>query len=85
MLADRCNADKSDHLAAPDHLDRWARREHDHSAFLAEVADAARWPSEPRRSRALLASTYGNIAPGTPLWLQGNRFVDAAGPIAIPG
>jgi 5-methylcytosine-specific restriction endonuclease McrA len=85
VLADRCNGAKSDHLAAPDHLERWVERAHLHSSTLREVAEEVRWPVAPDRSRALLQSTYRNVAAGTPLWVEGRTFVEADGPIHVAG
>jgi hypothetical protein len=81
VLADRCNAFKRDHLVDVDHLDRWFRRLDDHSADLRELADLSRWPTDPARSRGLVHSTYSHLAPGTPLWVRENQFVQAAGPL----
>jgi hypothetical protein len=30
----------------------------------------------------LVQSTYEHLAPGTPLWIQGNQFMESAGPLA---
>ncbi len=83
VLADECNGYKSDHLAAANHVHRWVTRARDHGQSLVEIAAAARWPSDPNRSRALLASTYGTVARGTPLWISGREFTQASGPMAI--
>ncbi len=84
VLADRCNADKSDHLVGPAHLHRWLERCHRQASDLSALADVARWLSDPGRSDALVRSTYLHIAPGTPLWLGGKEFVEAEGPIELP-
>lgn len=83
VLADHCNADKSDHLAAPVHVDRWARRFHDHSGALQALALAARWTSDPERSGALVRSTYRHLVPGVPLWIGAKDFVEASGSIEV--
>lgn len=83
VVADRCNGDKSDHLTAPDHVDRWVERLRAHAGTLAEVATAARWMSDRSRSVALVRSTYGHLAPGTPLWVLGREFVEADGPLTV--
>lgn len=83
VLADRCNGDKSDHLAVTDHVQRWLQRNHEHADDLLDVAAAARWPSDPRRTVALARSTYLHIAAGTPLWVLGKDFVEAHGPVQI--
>lgn len=83
VLADRCNGDKSDHLAGPAHVERWLTRHRDRSIELAELAGRTRWLSDRARTGALLRSTYRNLAPGTPLWVEGREFVDAGGPIDL--
>jgi hypothetical protein len=83
VLADRCNGDKSDHLAGPVHLRSWMQRLERRAADLGELADATRWMSDPGRSRALVQSTYEHLAPGTPLWIHGAAFMEAAGPLAL--
>lgn len=80
VLADRCNGSKSDHLAATCHLQRWRQRLDLHHLDLAELAGEARWTSSRDRSSALAQTTYGHLAPGTPLWLQGQAFEFATGP-----
>jgi hypothetical protein len=83
VLADRCNGDKSDHLTVAAHLDRWSDRVREQGAALAEIAADARWPSDPVRSTALVRTTYGHLAPGTPLWVLGKDFVEADGPFDV--
>lgn len=83
VLADRCNSDKSDHLAGSSHLWRWAARVDTQGSSLREVAGAARWPSDASRTIALVRSTYGHLAPGTPLWMRGAEFVEAEGPLEL--
>jgi 5-methylcytosine-specific restriction endonuclease McrA len=85
VLADRCNGDKSDHLAAPMHLDRWVDRCLARERDLRGLADETRWRSDSTRSRALVRSTYGHVAPGTPLWVGGKDFVEAEGPVFMRG
>jgi hypothetical protein len=81
VLADRCNGAKRDHLVAGSHLERWFRRVDDLAADLREIAVTADWSSDPERSRGLVRSTYTHIAPGTPLRVRGNEFVEAVGPL----
>ena len=81
VLADRCNGDKSDHLTVSGHLHRWAARWQAHATSLRQLAEDARWPSDPDRSIALVRSTYRHVAPGTPLWVVGREFVQADGPV----
>ncbi|HEX8769388.1 MAG TPA: hypothetical protein VF711_01325 [Acidimicrobiales bacterium] len=83
VLADRCNGDKSDHLAALEHVDRWVVRLGERSSDLASVASAGRWTSDPARSEALVRSTYRHLVVGIPLWVRGRQFVEALGPVEI--
>lgn len=83
VLADRCNGDKSDHLAAPAHVYRWSDRCRLHGEELSVLATGTRWLSDPARSGALVRSTYLHLAPGTPLWVVGREFVEADGPIRL--
>ena len=83
MIADRCNNAKSDHLAAADHLNRWAVRMDRHADDLTQLGADARWTSDPARTRGLIANTYAHIAAGTPLWIHGSRFELATAPIHL--
>jgi hypothetical protein len=67
------------------HLERWVDRNRSAKAPLAEIANGTRWPSDPVRSAALVRSTYGHLAPGTPLWVLGQDFEEAAGPVDLAG
>lgn len=81
VVADRCNGSKSDHLAATAHLARWRLRVEIGVGDLRDVASKHRWLSSPERSTALVRTTYQHLAAGTPLWLRGNEFEFAAGPV----
>ena len=83
VLADRCNLAKSDHLVATGHVRRWRERLDRHAGDLAESAHRSRWPTDPNRTLGLVRNTYAHLAPGTPLWEQGNVFALAAGPFEI--
>ena len=85
MLADRCNGDKSDHLANVRHAARWVDRNRREGASLAGIAAETRWPSDPIRSNALVRTSYGHLAPGTPLWVLGSDFEEADGPVDLMG
>ncbi|MFM6131235.1 MAG: HNH endonuclease [Sphaerospermopsis kisseleviana] len=80
VIADRCNGAKSDHLVAPAHLERWMERKAN-AADLNTIAQERRWESEPERSTALVRTTYGHLAAGTPLWVRAKEFVEAPGPL----
>jgi hypothetical protein len=80
VVSDACNGAKSDHVAAKEHLQRWLERD-SLRADLADVAALHRWDSNPERSDALVRTTYGYLATGTPLWVHGKQFVEAPGPL----
>ena len=72
-----CNNDKSDYLVAARHLERWGQRLGERRDDLAELAYAHRWPSEPARVRALVRSSYAELAGETRLWLARKSWVRA--------
>jgi hypothetical protein len=76
VLADRCNTAKREHLPALVHVDRWAHRLVARTRNLADLADAARWETDPQRSIALMRSTYAHLPAGTPLWLRDDLLTD---------
>jgi HNH endonuclease len=80
VLADECNGFKSDHLVTEQHLDRWLDRRH-MGHELRSLAESTSWLSDPIRTEALIRTTYGHIAPGTPLWVHGTEFEQATGPL----
>lgn len=84
VLADRCNGEKSDHLAAPPHLERWLHRLNLGANDLRTAAKSLRWPSDEGRSKALVRSTYSHVVHGVPLWVRGKEFLEASGPIEWP-
>lgn len=83
VLADRCNLAKSDHLVSLDHLRRWRHHLDSNETNLREIATGTVWLSDPIRSLALVRSTYGHIAAGTPLWRSGASFDIASGAISV--
>ncbi len=72
-----CNNDKSDYLVAARHLERWGQQLGERRDDLAELAYAHRWPSEPARVRALVRSSYAELAGETRLWLARKSWVRA--------
>jgi hypothetical protein len=83
VLADRCNLAKRDHLVVEEHLARWCQRTSTEADALNEAAASSGWRSDPHRTMALVRSTYGHVAPGTPLWRRAAEFDIAKGPIPI--
>lgn len=64
----KCNGDKSDHLAAADHVERWVRRMHERGADLAEVARAERWERQPEVTLNVARAIYLRLPEGVKLW-----------------
>ena len=83
MLADRCNGAKSDHLGVVAHLERWATRLDEHGSDLSDIATSTGWRWDPTRSEALVGTTYSHVSPGTPLWVHGDTFEIASGPVHV--
>ena len=83
VVADQCNGFKREHLAAADHVDRWALHVATHRSDLLEIATKARWSSDAGRSTTLVTSTYRQVVAGVPLWVEGRTFVEAEGPIEV--
>ena len=76
VLADACNGHKSDHLAASEHVQRWAERGLERGDDLVEISESAGWLTEPARTFAIGRSTYFHLAGGTPLWIRAGTFAD---------
>jgi 5-methylcytosine-specific restriction endonuclease McrA len=74
VLADNCNSQKSDSLAAITHLNRWIERNSVHAAKLSDLADQTEVVSAPERSLALAKSTYKFLDGNSPLWLAKKEF-----------
>lgn len=83
VLADRCNGEKSDHLAAEVHVERWARHIDRNASALTELAEHDRWHTDRSRTVGLVTSTYQHVAPQTPLWVRAQEFVLSRGPIGV--
>ena len=77
---ERCNSRKSDFLAAPGHLDRWADRFEQAGRAdpeLQEVAADAGWESDPGRSLSVTRAVYLRLPADARLWREGREFVEA--------
>jgi hypothetical protein len=76
VVADpRCNRNKLDHLAASEHVERWARRAEAQATELAALEGAARWERHPERSLGVARSIYLRLPPRAMLWREGRNFV----------
>ena len=78
VLADgACNGAKRDHLAAAEHVERWARRARDHAGALRDLAAAARWDHGPARVLGVARAAYLYLPPTSRLWHGAGAFVPA--------
>lgn len=74
VLADACNASKSNYLAARPHVERWADRYVAQRGDLAGLAADTGWATAPDRTLGLVRSTYATLHEGTPLWSSRAAF-----------
>ncbi|MDA8592509.1 HNH endonuclease [Planctomycetota bacterium] len=74
----KCNLQKSDHLAAAPHIERWARRLEDHAGDLHRIADDLHWAADGPRARRVAHSTYKLAGGLTQLWVEESTFVPLA-------
>jgi len=70
----RCNASKSDHLAASEHLARWVGRDDAEAKHLAQIAADVVWRSEPGLSLSVARGIYLRLPDDTRLWQRGGSF-----------
>ena len=82
VLADNCNSQKSDSLAAITHLNRWIERNLVHAVKLSELANQTGVVSAPERSLALAKSTYKFLDENSPLLLA-KREIELRGWLEI--
>jgi 5-methylcytosine-specific restriction endonuclease McrA len=72
---DRCNARKSDFLAASDHVSRWrSRLAGGEAADLLQLAELAGWETAAERSLAVARGIYFRLPGDMPLWLRDLEF-----------
>jgi len=75
-----CNARKSDHLAAEEHLERWVSRNHDYGADLATMFDARGLPHAGPATTRAAGWAYAQLARvGGQTWSAGKRFTPLSG------
>lgn len=75
---DRCNAAKSDSLAASEHVARWAARLDAGSPSgqrLADIAATRRWEQHPARTLGVARAIYLGLPDDARLWRRGKEFV----------
>lgn len=79
VIADRdCNGRKSDRVAGPLPLGRWARRLGEHGADLAAMAASTGWRSDASRTLSLARSLYGHLPEGALVWNRPEDVVPAS-------
>jgi hypothetical protein len=77
LASKRANADKSDHLAAEEHLERWIQRNREQAQLLQEGFEMARIPADLPRTLSIARWDYAlHAESGTPVWRSG-RDADA--------
>ena len=72
-----CNGAKSDHLAAAEHVERWAQRTRGCEVELSQIADSAEWQYGPSRTLGIARSLYLRLSPSARLWRLRSDFVAA--------
>ena len=80
----RCNAQKSDFLAAAAHVDHWRARMRSGSPVAAELdrlAETISWARHPDRTLGVARALYLRLPEGARLWLRGDDFVTADRPV----
>ncbi len=70
-----CNGEKSDFLAAAEHVVRWRERSAQHDSALAEIAHLHRWESRPERTLSVARAIYGMLPDDARLWKRGRDFI----------
>src|SRR5438067_13734029 len=79
----RCNAQKSDFLAAAAHVDHWRARTRSGSpvaAALDRLAEGIGWSRHPERTLGVARALYLRLPDDARLWLRGQEFVAADRP-----
>ncbi len=70
-----CNARKSDHLAAVEHVERWLARGEKRRDDLASIAMLRQWDRHPERSVGVARSIYLRLPADARLWRLRHEFV----------
>ena len=81
VLADRaCKGDKSDLLAAPSFVTKWAGRNQEQGSGLEAIAELGGCESDSDGTMAVARSIYSHLPPGgTPMW-QGRKLIVSSDP-----
>lgn len=69
-----CNESKSDHLAAAEHVTRWAERLRVHCHDLGDIARRATWEHDAGRALAVARVIYLRLRPDVRLWQARDAF-----------
>ena len=78
VVADRrANRDKSDHLAAVEHVMCWRARNRYHADDLQHIAHSNRWETTPIQTLGVARALYLVLGPANRLWSASNVFVPA--------
>ena len=78
VVADRgCNGAKNDHLAAADHVERWAARAEGEREALEAIAREAAWEQGRERVLGIARASYLWLPPSARLWRAPAEFVAA--------
>ena len=75
-----CNGAKRDHLAAAEHVERWAERNQQRELELAQIADFKQWSHRPRRTLSVARSIYLRLPSDARLWQLQRKFVAVDAP-----
>ena len=81
VIADaKCNGDKSDFLAAVEHMERWLDRFRSPSPVASDLQTLAgriQWDLSPQRTLIVARGMYGRLRGDVKLWRLGRDFVNA--------
>ena len=84
VIADvKCNGNKSDFLAAVEHMERWLGRFRSPSSVssdLETLAEKIRWDLSPQRTVSVARAIYLRLRSDAKLWRIGRQFVNAEPP-----
>ncbi len=70
-----CNGQKSDYLAAAEHVVRWRERSARHAGDLAAIALDQQWETRPDRTLSVARAIYQMLPDDARLWLSGRSFL----------